>query len=113
MRHERRDFLVSQFEKLFLKETNKLEGYKINEVALSKICDYIDDLSAYLTVQKSKSKNGDLLSQMKTFQNSRPEEYRMVRDRYRADMEVAKSKNPKVYEKMLAKYKRRFSDDDK
>lgn len=112
-KNEGRNFFPSEFEKTFIQETKKLEKFVIDQVALTKICDYIDDLSAYLTIEKRRTAVGDIGLQMQRFQKSRPEEYQKVREKYLQDMEIAKARNPKVYEKMLSKYRRRFGDDIK
>jgi hypothetical protein len=107
--YESCNFSVSEFEKILNKELEKLQGYVINDVMLTKICNYIEALALYLTRERSLNKyKNDITLMTKRFQDNHPEDYKRVQQRMLADLQKIKNVNPEKYQKMLVRYKRRF-----
>jgi len=107
---ERRKFMPSKFEKMFNDEVSKLRGYVIDQAALTKICDYIDDLSLYLTKERLDTETGRIDLQMRRFQQAHPKEYELARQRALGALEKAKRMNPAMYQKMVLRYQRRYGE---
>jgi len=109
--HETRNFSVSQFEKILNRELIKLRGYVVDEKLMTRVCEYIDELSAYLTNEKALAQRKNDISLMtKRFQEEHPADYQAAKTKMLADMRLAKTQNPKLYKAMLARYKKRFGE---
>ena len=103
-RYEHRQFDVTEFEKILNKEfSEKLIGQPINETTLRNICNYIDELSLYMTAKYNAIINGNL-------KNSPKEFYKNHQNEYESALRKASRRNPEEFNALRQKFVRRLKD---
>ena len=100
-KYEHRQFLVTDFEKILNNElSTKLVGQPINATTLKNVCNYIDELSLYLTAKYNAVSSGNITNSSKEF-------YRKHKNVYDSKLEKLRKTNPAEYAALKARLDQR------
>lgn len=104
--YEARNFIVADFERILMNELEtKLKGKPVSADALKSVCRYIDSLSKFLTFKKRQVVQGDFPDHIKR------EFFEKHRAQYKDVLEKTKHRNPREYNILLERFRKRFESD--